>query len=475
MSVKIKFLGAADTVTGSRTLIENNKFRWLVDCGLFQGPKDFRQRNWSPLPVDPSTINGVVLTHAHLDHTGYLPRLCATGFKGRIYCSKGTADLARIILMDAAYLEEEFAEYANRSGYSNHKPALPLFTKDDAEMAISRFEAIDRNEWHQLDDRISFQFIRAGHIIGASYAQFFINSGQKNCKITFTGDLGNNRSRLLKGPDQIMETDVLVLESTYGDRLQPRSDPLEELATIANRTFSRGGVLVIPAFAVGRAQEVTYLFRQLEDRNLIPKVPVILDSPMAKSAMNICINHPEDQILDSEFLGAGDNFHPTHFEVTETPDQSMVACMRDGPMVVISASGMLSGGRILHHLKHRLPDERNTIMFTGYQAEGTKGRYLQENAGKIATLRIHHREVEIKAEIVTLDVLSSHADYQDSLAWIEAMETKPKLIALNHGHPAAQAALAKRIFDKFKIKTLIASESREIDLSECFCARTRND
>lgn len=474
MSAKIRFLGAADTVTGSRTLIENDKFRWLVDCGLFQGTKEFRQRNWDHFPVDPSTINGVILTHAHLDHTGYLPRLCASGFKGKIYCSKGTADLARVILMDAAFLEEEFAEFANRSGYSNHKPALPLFTKDDAELAISRFQPIDRNEWHQLDEQVSFQFIRAGHIIGASFAQFHIVSDQKNCKITFSGDLGNNRSSLLKGPDQLMETDVLILESTYGDRLQPRTDPLTALAEVANRTFNRGGVLVIPAFAVGRAQEVTYMFRQLENKNLIPKVPIILDSPMATTAMNICIRHAEDQILDSEFLGSGDNFHPTHFEVTETPDQSMVACMRDGPMVVISASGMLNGGRILHHLKHRLPDGKNTIMFTGYQAEGTKGRFLQENIGKIETLRIHHQEVEINAEVVTLDVLSSHADYDDSLAWIEAMETKPKRIILNHGHPLAQAALAQKIIARFKIKTQIANETPEIDLSECFDNRVQD-
>jgi metallo-beta-lactamase family protein len=468
MNFKLRFLGAADTVTGSRTLLEYNGNRLLVDCGLFQGEKAFRERNWRAFPVQPATINNLILTHAHLDHTGYLPRLCASGFGGQIYCSKGTAALTGIILMDAAYLEEEFAAFANKSGYSNHKPALPLFTKDDAELALSRLEPRNRDEWIQLSDRVSFRFLRAGHIIGASCVQMYLHSDNKGCKLTFSGDLGNDRSHLMKGPEQLMDTDVLVLESTYGDRLQPRTDPLVELAAVVNKTFKRGGVVVIPAFAVGRAQEVTYLLRLLEDRGQIPKVPVILDSPMASAATTICLQHPEDQILESSFLGTGENFRPAHFEVTETPDQSMVACMRDGPMVVISSSGMLNGGRILHHLKHRLKDEKNTIVFTGYQAEGTKGRYLQENAGKLESLRIHHEEIPVNAEIVTLDVLSSHADYQDSLAWIEAMEKKPKLVLLNHGHPAAQAALAEKIRGRFGITTFTAAEKQEIDLSEWF-------
>jgi len=470
MGTKLRFLGAADTVTGSRTVVEYNQSRWLVDCGLFQGPKDFRQRNWQAFPVDPASLDAVILTHAHLDHVGYLPRLCSTGFKGRIYCSKGTADLARIILLDAAYLEEEFAKYANETGYSNHKPAFPLFTKEDAERAISQFEPVERYQWIKIGEHASFQLLRAGHIIGASYVQFHLVSDQKTCTITFTGDIGNNRSMILKGPDFLNSSDVLVLESTYGDRLQPRTDPLQELASVANRTFERGGVLVIPAFAVGRAQEVTFMFRQLENRKLIPKVPVILDSPMATSAMGICLKHTEDQILESSFLGSAENFKPAFFEVTESPDDSMVACMRDGPMVVISASGMLNGGRILHHLKHRLPNEKNTVMFTGYQADGTKGRFLQENSGKVECLRIHHRDVPINAEIVTLDVLSSHADYQDTMEWLDAMQVKPKIIALNHGHPNAQKALADRIKKAFDIKVFTANESAVIDLTECFCA-----
>lgn len=468
MSFKLRFLGAADTVTGSRTLIEFNGSRLLVDCGLFQGEKSYRQRNWQPFPVDPATIGQVILTHAHLDHTGYLPRLCASGFNGKIYCSPGTADLTRIILTDAAYLEEEFAAYANRTGYSNHKPALPLFTKDDAEVALSRLTPRKRYEWVQLSEKVSFKFLRAGHIIGASYIQFYLHADQKGCKLTFTGDLGNDRSHLMKGPEQLLDTDVLVLESTYGDRLQPRTDSLQELAAIANKTFARGGVLVIPSFAVGRAQEITYLLRLAEDRGLIPKVPVILDSPMATAATNVCIEHPEDQILESSFVGTGENFRPALFEVTESPDDSMVACMRDGPMIVISSSGMLNGGRILHHLKHRLIDEKNTILFTGYQAEGTKGRYLQENEGSIESLRIHHQDVPILAEIKTLDVLSSHADFQDSLRWIEAMEKKPKLILLNHGHPNSQAALADKIRTRFGIRTMTASETPEIELAEWF-------
>lgn len=466
MNFKIKFLGAADTVTGSRTLVEFDGARILVDCGLFQGSKDFRQRNWQPFPIPPSSLERVILTHAHLDHTGYLPRLCVNGYKGPILCSDGTADLTRIILTDAAYLEEEFAAFANASGYSNHKPAEPLFTKEDAEQAISQLEPQNRYDWITLSQNLSVRFLRAGHIIGASFVQFNLQQEQRSCKLTFSGDLGNNRSFVLKGPEQLIDTDILVLESTYGDRMQPRSDVLAELATIAKRTFDRGGVLVIPAFAVGRAQEMTYLFRLMEDRKMIPKVPVILDSPMATAAMGVCLKHDDDQVLDSPFLGPGDNFRPAKFEVTETPDESMVACMKDGPMVVISSSGMLNGGRILHHLKHRLKDKKNTILFTGYQAEGTKGRFLQENASTLESLRIHHQEIPLEAEIVTMDALSSHADYEDTLEWIEMIERKPRLILLNHGNPKAQLALAERITERFGIRTITSSTKQDFDLAD---------
>lgn len=464
MTIKLSFLGAADTVTGSRTLISYRGRRLLVDCGLFQGAKPVRDRNWSRFWPDPASIDKIILTHAHLDHSGYLPRICREGFTGRIVTTEGTTDLCGILLRDAAWLEEEAARYANETGYSNHKPALPLFTTDDAEQALSQFESHPRHQWIELAEGVSLRFLRAGHIIGSSLVQlsFDIDGSQKI--ITFTGDLGNGRSYILRQSDQVHETDVLVLESTYGDRAQPRTSPMEALAAVVKRTAEREGVLVIPAFAVGRAQEITYMLRLLEDRGQIPKLPVILDSPMATSAMRICLKHTGDQILDSAFHGAEEAFLPHRFEVSSSSDDSMLVCMRSGPMIVISASGMLSGGRILHHLKRRLTDAKNTLLFTGYQAEGSKGRYVQDQAAKKGSVRIHHVEIPVAAEIVTLDHLSAHVDQQDILNYIERMRKLPGRILINHGMPAAQATLAAKIKERFGLDCLTASDNQTIDL-----------
>ena len=455
----VSFLGAADTVTGSRTLLSVGKENFLVDCGLFQGTKPVRMRNWKPFDPPPETIDAVIITHAHLDHTGYLPRLVKSGYRAPIHASSGTVDLSRVLLMDAAYLETEHALYANKTGYSNHQPAMPLFDQDDAEAALKLFQAHERGEWFNLGRDLEAKFLRAGHIIGASMAHFRQKSTGRT--VTFSGDLGNFRSHILKGPVPPPETDLLVLESSYGSRRHPRHDVLDIVSEIANRTFDRGGVLVIPAFAVGRAQEVTYLFRQLEDAGKIPVVPVYLDSPMANQAMEICLSHPEDQILDSAFLGTGDNFRPAQFEVLESPDESMMGCMRDGPLVIISASGMLAGGRILHHLKTRLPDHRNTILFTGYQAEGTKGRFLQDNVDSLQTLRIHHKEVEINCDIEIVDALSAHADYDDILNWLEGAKSLPKEIIVNHGTPDAQRILCSIIERKFTLPCHAACDLKD--------------
>lgn len=451
MPAKIAFLGASDTVTGSRTLISFRGKKWLVDCGLFQGEKAVRDRNWRPFEPDPASLDGIIISHAHLDHSGYLPRICRQGFRGKIIATQGTSDLCRVLLRDAAKLEEESAKFANKTGYSNHKPAAPLFTDADVDLALARFEPLPRRQWLNLGDGLSVRFLRAGHIIGASLVQLSFESeiGQKI--ITFSGDLGNGRSYVIRAPEQLAETDVLVMESTYGDRLQPRTSGLDELAAVVRRTAERGGVLVIPAFAVGRAQEVTYMLRMLEDRNQIPVIPVVLDSPMAESAMEICLRHPEDQVVDSSFLGSGDVFRPRAFEVASSPDESMLVCMRDGPMVVITASGMLNGGRVLHHLKRRLPNPKNTVLFTGYQAEGTKGRFLQEEGAKVGSIRIFHQDVEVEAEIATSHHLSSHADQQDILDYIERMHRLPQTILINHGTPETQSVLASAIRDRFGI------------------------
>lgn len=453
--LKLNFLGARDTVTGSRTLLSTHEQSFLIDCGLFQGTKEIRLRNWAKFPFNPEKISSVVLTHAHLDHSGYLPKLVREGFSGKIYCSPGTADLLSILLLDAAFLEEESARYANKSGYSNHKPALPLFTTKDAEAVFPLIEIVGRNDWVNLTPELSFRFFRAGHIIGASFIQFSYTDpySKSSCLISFSGDLGHSRSQILRGPEDLMETDYLVLESTYGNRRHPRSDANKELAEIINRTTASHGVLLIPAFAVGRAQEVIYAIKQLEDSNSIKSIPVYLDSPMAQKATKIMINHPEDHILDSRFLQKDiSEFYPEKFQSVSSVDESMSLCSRSGPMIVISASGMLSGGRILHHLKARLSNKNNTLLFTGYQAEGTKGRFLQDNFGKIESLRIHHQEIPIFCDIQTLDELSAHADYEDMLAWLARMKRKPKEIFINHGTENSQQAFAEKITEELGIK-----------------------
>ncbi len=444
MSINLEFLGAAGGVTGSRTLVSIGDFTLLVDCGLFQGPKEVRAKNREPLLPEGRKVDAIILTHAHLDHSGYLPRFHREGFRGPIYCSEGTADLLPIMLTDAAHLEEEFARYANDTGYSKHRPALPLFTKKDVEEVVKLIQPLKRNGWIMLNNRLSVRLVPAGHIIGASIVQLSITFENATRILTFSGDLGHSRSLTMRPPEPLIETDALVLESTYGDRLHPRTDTVADFAAIASRTFNRKGVLVIPAFAVGRAQEILYLIRQAEDRGLIPSVPVILDSPMSKVATKIFFDHPEDH-KDTCSIDGIECYLPHHFNTTATTDESMLSCMKDGPSIVISAAGMLNGGRILHHLKARLPNENNTILFCGYQAEGTKGRFLQDNAGNIDTLRIHHEEVDVNAEIATIGTLSAHGDYQDICEWLKLMTKKPFQVILNHGDPEALAAMGKHV------------------------------
>lgn len=463
MEIGVSFLGASKGVSGSRTLVEFGKNKWLIDCGLFQGPKAVRDLNRDAFQIDPAKIDQIILTHAHLDHSGYLPRIFREGYKGTVFCTHGTADLCKILLRDAAFLEEEFARYANETKYSNHKPAIPLFTVQDAELSISRIKSFPREDWQTLCDGVRFRFLRAGHIIGASLIQMEFKDSRHSKTLTFSGDVGHNRSFILRGPQEGIESDFLLLESTYGNRRHPQTDVLETFSEIYRKTIKRGGVLVIPAFAVGRAQEVTYMIRLLEDQGRIPKVPVILDSPMSISAMEVCLNHHEDRLVNSGHK-SGEEFKPHQFELSETPDQSMLACMKEGPFVVISASGMLSGGRILHHLKRRLPDSRNTVLFCGYQAEGTKGRFLQENAASLKEIRIHHQEVSIAAEIATIDHLSAHADQGELLDWISRMRRLPRLIAVNHGDIESQKAMAVAIKDRFDIQTITASDGHKVTI-----------
>jgi metallo-beta-lactamase family protein len=442
--IRLQFLGAYSGVTGSKTLLEWKNQRFLVDCGLFQGPSVVRQMNWVDLPIKADTINAVFLTHAHLDHVGYLPRLYKQGFRGPIYCSEGTYDLAQIILLDSAYLEEEAAKFARETQYSYHKDPLPLFTTADAEAVLKQFKPLPRYDWVTVGDGISMRLHRAGHIIGASLVELRMHGDRHSKTFTFTGDVGHELSLTLKGPDPLPDSDVVVLESTYGNRLHDKESAMGKFGGFLKRAIERDGVVVIPAFAVGRSQEVIYMIAQLEQQGVIPAVPVVLDSPMSDKALKVFFSHEEDQRIASSFHPHS-QFYPAKFETSTSSDQSMLTTMRDGPLIVISASGMLAGGRILHHLKKRLPDPRNMIVFSGYQAEGTKGRFLQDNSGSLKTLRIHHKEVELAAEVVTISNLSAHADYEQLVAWLKRTHKKPQQVLINHGQLEAQDALTETL------------------------------
>ena len=473
MSVYLDFMGGAGEVTGSRTVLRTNgagnnpskTFSTLIDCGLFQGPSDSRARNWEATKPGPTEIAAIVLTHAHLDHSGRLPRFCQEGYAGPIYCTKGTAELGKILLLDAAFLEEEQAAYARKTGYSHHKPALPLFTEADANLAVDQFKQVPRNQWQALNSEVQFQFLRAGHITGASLAQFSIDMNGVKKIITFSGDLGNHRSITMRPPVDLAETDILVLESTYGSRIHTRMPGSALLSDVINRTMDRKGVLVIPAFAVGRTQEILFMIRQLEDNKTIPSVPVILDSPMAAAATKNFLQHPEDHLIEIASNGDATGFLPRQFEATHSTKESMAACLKDGPIIVISASGMLSGGRILHHLRTRLPNPKNTVLFVGYQAEGSKGHYLQNEGKACGRMRIFHTEVPIGAEIASIDNLSAHADQQDLVEWVGRIQKRPQKIFLNHGTKKSADQLADQIrrrFPTIDVTSLDAATSIQI-------------
>ncbi len=445
MKTEVEFLGAYDTVTGSKTVLTRGSKHYLIDCGLFQGEPELRQRNRERLAIEASRIEAVFLTHAHLDHSGYLPCLYKHGFRGKVYCAGGTKQLADIILRDSARLEEELADYAKQTGYSRHEKPVPLFTLEDAEAILQRFEVLPRNQWIDIDPDMSVQLVRSGHLIGSSFIQFRFDAAHAPKTMTFSGDLGNHRSHTLKGPEGINETGTLVLESTYGNRLHSPESSLVQLGRCLKKVLSRSGVAIIPAFAVGRSQEIIYMISELERLGVIPSVPVILDSPMSRRALDVFMTHHEDQVFDKGFGPNQEQFFPKLFEAIETPDQSMLACQMDGPAIIISASGMLSGGRVLHHLKKRLPGERNMVIFAGYQAPGTKGAYLQSQGKIEGKIRLHHHEIEVLAEIETIDSLSSHADYSEIITWLKGNRSLPKRIILNHGTIEAQDHLASQL------------------------------
>jgi metallo-beta-lactamase family protein len=437
----LTFLGAARTVTGSKYLLEADGQRILVDCGLFQGLKELRRRNWSPFPFDPASLAAVVLTHAHIDHSGMLPRLVASGFRGRIYCTAGTASLCSLVLPDAAHLQEEDARLANERGYSRWAPAEPLFTTADAEAALRQLEVVDFDTPLDVAPGIRAEFHHAGHLLGSAFVRISRSSGGP--RILFGGDLGRYGRPVLPDPSNAPDAETLLVESTYGDRIHPDADDEALLADIIEQTRNRGGRVIIPSFAIGRAEELLYWIKRLEKHRRIKPMPVYLDSPMAVNALQFYVDHEHE--LDDEVQtgdGTASAYTTKWFRALTSARESMEITQSDHPAIVISASGMATGGRVLHHLAACLPDNRHTILFVGFQAEGTRGRSLVDGAKAV---KIHGAMVPVAAKVVRIDSMSAHADQAEIVRWLQTFRTSPTQTYLVHGEPSSQDTLKAHI------------------------------
>ena len=433
---RIHFLGAAGTVTGSKFLVETGDARVLVDCGLFQGVKALRERNWRTPPLQPGSLDAVLLTHAHIDHSGYLPRLCRQRFRGRVHCTSGTRDLLQILLPDAGYLQEEAARHANRGGYSRHHPAKPLYTREDTEASLRFLDAAEFSKPFSPAPGIRARFTRAGHILGS--ACLTLETATE--RITFSGDVGRPVDPIMNPPEPLPATDYLVVESTYGDRRHPAEEVSDTVERVVREAVEAQGVVLVPAFAVGRAQHLLHIVSELRSAGRIPDLPVFLDSPMAIDATGIFCRHPDNHRLSQAQCHAMCELA----RYTRTPDESKAIDRSPGPMVVISASGMATGGRILHHLRRFLPDSRNTVLFVGYQAPGTRGRALVDGTDE---LKIHGQYVPVGARIVQASGLSAHADYLELLDWLGKSDLSPRRAFVAHGDPPAADAFRRRLRD----------------------------
>ena len=440
MGVTITFLGGANTVTGSKYLVQHEGKRLMVDCGLFQGYKQLRLRNWTPLPVVPGDIDAVVLTHAHLDHSGYLPLLMREGFHGKAWTTPATRDLCGILLPDSGHIQEEDAFFANRHGYSKHAPALPLYTRDDAVQALKCIRTMDKGKTFEPIPGWKLTFTSAGHILGAASVLLEL-AGRR---ILFSGDIGRPDDLLMPPPDRPPAADTVLVESTYGDRIHPPENLLDELASARARVAARGGVAVVPVFAVGRAQALLHAIALLKDGGRIPhSLPVFLDSPMAVHTTGLLAMHMGEHRLSL------DEIHrmTRPVRMLETPEQSKALARQHGPMVILSASGMATGGRVLHHLALHAPHHRNMIILTGYQSPGTRGATLASHA---RTVRIHGQDVPVQAEVVQLEAASAHADANQLLAWLQSMPGTPSQVYVVHGEIGASDALRQRVEHELK-------------------------
>jgi metallo-beta-lactamase family protein len=458
----LTFLGAARTVTGSKYLLEVDNEKLLIDCGLFQGLRELRRRNWSAFQFDPASLSAVVLTHAHIDHSGMLPRLVANGFKGRIYCTAGTASLCSLVLPDAAHLQEEDARLANERGYSKWAPAEPLFTTADAEAALALLEVVDFDQPIEVAQGITAEFRHAGHLLGSAFVR--IQRKGRGPRLLFGGDLGRYGRPVLPDPSPAPDAETLLLESTYGDRLHPDADDETLLADIIEDTCSRGGRVIIPSFAIGRAEELLYWIKRLERNRRIKPMAVYLDSPMAVDALQFYVDHERE--LDDDVQsgnGRADAYTTKWFKAVSSARDSMEVTKSDHPAIVISASGMATGGRVLHHLAKCLPDARHTILFVGFQAEGTRGRALVDGAREV---KIHGGMVPVAAKIARIDSMSAHADQSEIVRWLQTFRTAPRQTYLVHGEPAAQDALKAHIEQTLRWNVHVPQhgEKAEVDL-----------
>jgi metallo-beta-lactamase family protein len=433
---KITFLGAAGTVTGSKYLIEAGGKRLLVDCGLFQGSHDLTDRNWQTLPIEPASIDYVVLTHAHIDHTGYIPRLVKAGYRGPFYCNPSTHELCTILLLDSAHLQEEEAKFVQQKGYSQHKPALPLYTVAEAQTALNQFREIPRVECFQISPEFGVCPHDAGHILGSTWLELTITENGKKTLVVFSGDIGRYDQVILKDPEPPSRADYLLCESTYGDRDHPPGSPEDKLAEVINRVAQRGGSVVVPSFAVGRIQTLMYFLKELEDQKKIPMLPVYVDSPMAISVTDLYEKHKEDHDVDFSREEAAhiDPLNVANVHMTRSVEDSKKINDVVTPCIILSASGMATGGRVLHHLAKRLPDSRSAVLIVGFQAEGTLGRQIEDGSKMV---KIFGEMVPVRAEVVDLPQLSAHAGRSELLRWLSGIKTAPKMTFLVHGEPAA--------------------------------------
>lgn len=465
---KISFYGGVGSVTGSKYLLEHNGKKILVDCGLFQGLRELRERNWAEPPFDPSDIDAVIITHAHIDHTGYLPRLVKLGFSGRVFTSRGTGDLMKILLPDSARLQEEEADYRNRKGLTSHSPALPLYDEKDANEALQRLVQVP-NDGKALEVCEGFKasFNVAGHIMGASLVLVEMENARENgdsIKFLFSGDLGHYDQPILKDPAEPPTCDYLMVESTYGDRLHQEIPSEKLLADVINDVVKRNAPLLIPAFSVGRTQEILYLIRELEEEKKIPVLPVMVDSPMAKQATQVYNRWNEEH--DAEYASIlSRKQHPLRTQnmtTTNSREDSMKINKRNGAIIIISASGMISGGRVLHHAKRILPNPDATLVFVGYQAAGTRGREIQDGKKQVKIMR---DIIPVRCHLETIGGFSAHADWKAVLRWLKPLkDNPPKTIFTTHGEPVAAEAMAEHIREEYGWKVIVPEYQQTIEL-----------